>query len=745
MLFEKETILKKHHEWMTGDSDLCQALGQLLSNDEPDVVLSAAGAVATSVESPSGLQQLLQEHVVFSQVLERVACLLNHERERVVNSATLILARLSLYEPACQKLLCHPSASMIFKRLVQCLTHSRTDTAMNASFTIGCLFGCEQSRCLILAEAKEQKLMSGLETLLSNGVESEAGQTACFALSCLASKDDGHALLIESPSLPGLLDSLLSLLRSGDPDSIWFAAMTVRAFVSRPNGVTQVREHGALEEKLKRLSVSPSTSSELQEELGACLRKLKRLPKPSPVTIRHQSMACVTSWEKIKPESGLEVTYCLFDGDTMLYRGPWCQITIPYSHIQHKQPLSLRLNLSTLDGDMSPFSEPVEIRVEGLGLKPGPPQDLCVTSCTATEVRLKWAGPDGDVKPRSFQVYCDDMLLETTRELGATVSSLSPSTTYTVSICTLGPGDACSSRCSITIRTADAQDHAPSGVAVAVLGCHKLQIIWAAPEVPLGRLFLYELRVNGCVVYSGRECIHTMRHLTANTSYTCTVTAITSRGRYQSQAVTKRTAKDEYVNTNRGLCSPKCQTFARCPARETSEVTNRGRKLLFMPTSDQIKSSRMKSEEKSVGLVAHLDAEAQLNNIRNSSNTRVVPSERHIMLAFRRSSASSSSHPVHPRPKINPVLQSCRAEKAALDKGRLPIINPRISKLSGLEVRTENVRLLQPVSYNWSDLNPTHHHQRTPHRKRFVIGSRANSRLKGKRFTVWKQVEDLII
>lgn len=33
------------------------------------------------------------------------------------------------------------------------------DTAMNASFTIGCLCGSEQSRCLILAEAKEQKLV----------------------------------------------------------------------------------------------------------------------------------------------------------------------------------------------------------------------------------------------------------------------------------------------------------------------------------------------------------------------------------------------------------------------------------------------------------------------------------------------------------------------------------------------------------------------------------------------------------
>lgn len=69
--------------------------------------------------------------------------------------------------------------------------------------------------------------VSGLETLLTNGAESEPGQTACFALSCLASKDDGHALLMESPSLPRLLDGLVSLLKSRDPDNTWFAAMWV--------------------------------------------------------------------------------------------------------------------------------------------------------------------------------------------------------------------------------------------------------------------------------------------------------------------------------------------------------------------------------------------------------------------------------------------------------------------------------------------------------------------------------------
>lgn len=52
-------------------------------------------------------------------------------------------------------------------------------------------------------------------------------QTACFALSCLAMDEDGHALMMESTSISAVLDALLQLLRSAEPDTAWFAAMCV--------------------------------------------------------------------------------------------------------------------------------------------------------------------------------------------------------------------------------------------------------------------------------------------------------------------------------------------------------------------------------------------------------------------------------------------------------------------------------------------------------------------------------------
>ncbi|XP_022523488.2 uncharacterized protein LOC107197743 isoform X1 [Astyanax mexicanus] len=769
VLLENEDMVQKLQEWTHGDNGLCWALGQLLEKDEHDVVLNAAGAIASLVETPSGRQWLLQDSSVFSQVLENVTCLLIHERENAVNSAALILAWLSLCETACQKLLSHSSASKILSRLAHCLAYSHKDTAMNAAFTIGRLCGSEQGKRVILAKAQDYRLANSLQTLLSNGAGPEAGQAACFALSCLASEDDGHTLLMENSSCPELLNGLLSLLKSADPDSTWFAAMTLRVFVSRPSGVIRVREHSYLEEQLKYLSLLSSTGRELQEEISACLRKLRRLPKPSPITVQHLcSGACIASWERQEPESGLEVTYSLFDGDTVLYCGLQCQVTLPYSHLRYKQCLSLRLNLSTSDGDVSPFSDLVEMTVERPNLRPGTPEALRVIGCTDTQVHLSWMEPNGEIKPKSFQVYCDDVLVETATELGTTVSCLSPSTTYTLSVCALGPGDTAGPRSSIAVQTDECYDHAPRGLTVAVQGRHELHISWGAPVAPLGRIFNYELRLNGFVVYLGTERAHTARRLTANTAYTCTVTAITSRGRCQSRPVTKRTAKDGYMNVNRSLYSPSRQPISHPlpspPDTEVNEVKSKARKSLLhkrppnvqltvphhtdpdlrkdrhrlpsvsVPSHNTEKSkSNLMSEEQ--GLVSKLDVKAMWNRARDASDAAAFPvnasdcpvvlrQERHERTQRSQQLSDSALDLSNSRSKISPdvLWGSGRLES---DMRRLPVISQPI---------TGSVRLLQPISYHWPDLERTEQHHKKSHRNRLGAGSRLHSQLKGRQY-----------
>ncbi len=102
----------------------------------------------------------------------------------------------------------------------------------------------------------------------------------------------------------------------------------------------------------------------------------------------------------------------------MLYHGLLCQATIPVSSKHPMVPLSLQLNLSTPDGDISPFSEPMVITPEQLDTRIKPPRELYVIGSTATQVRLCWTEPEEGAKPKSYQIYCNDTLVKTTTLLG---------------------------------------------------------------------------------------------------------------------------------------------------------------------------------------------------------------------------------------------------------------------------------------------------------------------------------------
>ncbi|CAB1318562.1 unnamed protein product, partial [Coregonus sp. 'balchen'] len=299
---------------------LVGTLGQLLTRDDPYIVMNAAGALASLAKCSAGRGWLLRDQAVFGQVLTSLLTLLDQGRENTVNSAALILARLSLCEVACQGLLCHPS-------------------------------------------------------------------------------------------------------------------------------------------------------------------------------------------EKCFPESGLEVTYSLLDRETVLYRGTLSHVTLPVFILKPGHELSLRLLHSISDGGTSTCSDPVLLAIESEGEGQGP------------------------VIHRSCWVVCPQ----------------EPCTSWVCVQWGLGKRLARVQRWrSVQPRT---KDHAPSGLTMVVLGRHELQIMWGAPLVPLGCLFHYELRLNGHVAYLGTERAHIVRRLATNTAYTCTVTAITSKGRCQSRPITKRTACDEYPHT----------------------------------------------------------------------------------------------------------------------------------------------------------------------------------------------------
>ncbi|MBN3323816.1 SAPC2 protein, partial [Atractosteus spatula] len=563
-----------------GDSSsLMGALLALLHHHDPETVTNAAGAIATLAESGAGQQCVLGDGV-FGELLSSVSALLEAASGWTVSNAALVVARLSQSDDGGRKLLAHPCAPHLLRQLTRCLAHDRAGCGVNAAFALGRLCDCEEGRCHVLTLAQEHDLVGALLALLAQG-DPGGGKNACFALSCLATDKEGHAHILQNPALPKLMESLQRLLQVEDEDSVWFAAVAVKVLLSRPRGVLAVREHRALEDRLQALSCSDSIGKEVLEEVNTCLKKLQRISKPFPPKTKPlNSGSYLIYWERTQLESGLEVTYSLLDGERVLYHGPQCRFTLDLSALEASHTLTLRLVQSTAGGDVSPCSEPTLLAVEKEWEEPappGPPLDLRVAGSTATQVKLSWAPPAGGPAPKAYQLYRGATLLETLTELSCITGGLSPGATYQFGVCAVGPGGKLGEQATVQAWTTDPQDHAPSRLTVTVLGRHELLVTWDVPTVPLGKLFNYELSINGRVVYLGTERSHAARRLSASTEYTCTVTAITSGGRCESRPVTKRTARDESLYSPARPSHPPlpCGPPPPLPSKEATDVGDR--------------------------------------------------------------------------------------------------------------------------------------------------------------------------
>ncbi|KAK1155802.1 hypothetical protein AOXY_G26640 [Acipenser oxyrinchus oxyrinchus] len=536
-----------------GAGDLLGTLTALLSWDDAEAVMNAAGTIGTLAESSEGRRWILGERG-FVEMVDSVIALLDARSEWTVSNAALVLARLSMCESGCRRLLEHPSSSRIISKLIASLRGDEAGCGMNAAFALGRLCDTDSGLQRILSMAEAPGMVVSLGAMLAQP-DTGGSKNACFALSCLATEAEGHAHVLQSPAFPQLLNSLYCLLQAEDQDSAWFAAMTVKVLASQPSGVLKLREHRKLEDLLKSLVCSKTAGKELLEEVSLTLTKLQRLPRPLPPrTELLDSGSVLVSWETCTPGSGLEVTYSLFDGSCLLYSGLQSRFTL--TEIPPGQAFLFRLRLSTPGDDTSPYSEAVRWAVQKETSLPGSPQDLRVIGCTQTQVKLSWAPPADPQGPlKGYQLFRGETLLDTTTELSCIAGGLSPSSLYEFGVCALGStGRGAMAR--VEVRTADPGDHAPSKLAVTVLGRHEISVSWDIPEVPLGRLFNFELCINGRVVYLGTERSYTARRLAANTEYTCTVSVITSEGRCESRPVTKRTARDEYENTAKCLYSP---------------------------------------------------------------------------------------------------------------------------------------------------------------------------------------------
>ncbi|XP_030062840.1 uncharacterized protein LOC115472649 isoform X2 [Microcaecilia unicolor] len=562
MLAERQNVTDWH---------LVGTLAAMLKWNDSEAVMNAAGTLGTLAETSAGRQWLLNDPHR-DEIIDDITALLDSADEWTASNAALVLARITMCQEGCAKLLGHLQSGNILRKLIASLGVDEAGCGLNAAFALGRLCNTDAGLKQILSFLEAENMIIALESMMANG-DAGGSRNACYALSCLATDKDGHKHVLRSSAFAQTLDTLCFLMQSEEQESSWFAAMVVKVLVSQPRGVVKLREHPKMESVLKKVAASKTAGKELIEEVTATLQKLQRLPRPpAPEAKVLDSGSIWVGWKESKPDSGLQVTYRLFEGNTLLHEGFQCSCML--SDTTPGREYNFKLGLET-EGDHSPYSNITTVILEES--VPSCPLDFQVISRTATHLKLSWSPPAescGIIK--CYSLYRGDAFLDSTSELSYIVGGLSPSTSYTFSVYAStrkGKGK----KAFLVAKTTDTGDHAPGKLTLYVVGRSEIFITWNVPRVLLGRFFNYELCLNGKVVYLGTERSYTAKRLTANTEYTCTVSAITSEGRCESKPVTKRTAKDEYENINKGYY---------CPAWNRRSETTSG--ASEMPTMSEI-------------------------------------------------------------------------------------------------------------------------------------------------------------
>ncbi|XP_075041468.1 uncharacterized protein LOC142101142 isoform X2 [Mixophyes fleayi] len=548
------------------DWDLLGRLGAMLLWEDAEAVMNAAGALGTLAENVHGRRWLLSSPDS-DFIIENITNLLGSPNDWTASNCALVLARISMCHDGCARLLDHPKSDKILRKIITSLHVDEAGCGLNAAFTLGRLCDTDIGRRRVLGLQEANNMIAALEAMMSGG-DAGGSRNACFALTCLATSHAGHQHVLRSQYFPQVLDTLCRLLQSKEQETCWFAAITIKILSKYPAGVVRLRLHSVLETIL-RVAASHTAGEELLEEVETTLQNLQRLPQPEPPTGKIlESGSIIVGWEEYKPKSGLPVTYCLFDGDKLLYQGP------SFSYvISHCNPGQHHLKIvMTTEGDHSKDSSVTSVMVK----EPFPdcPSEFQVLGRTTKKVKLSWSPPaNSSTNIKYYVVYRDEMLVETTPDLSCIVGGLSPSTSYTFSVCSCNSRGH-SQKVSLVTRTMDRGDHSPDKLTANVIGRSEMFITWEVPKDPVGRFFNYELSMNGRSVYLGTERSYTARRLIPNTEYTCTVCAITSEGRFESRPITKRTARDEYSNLNKNQIGNN-RHAASSPTAETPDQSEK--------------------------------------------------------------------------------------------------------------------------------------------------------------------------
>ncbi|XP_013414225.1 uncharacterized protein LOC106176403 isoform X2 [Lingula anatina] len=526
-------------------------LTRMLTFDDSESVMNAAGTMGTLAESQEGRAWMLQQPCL-EMTIDHITALLTNENMWTASNAALVLARLTISEDGCMKILEHENGKDIAGKLINSLGVDEAGRGMNAAFAIGRLCDMDTGRTALLALPESEKMITALAKMLSCN-DPGASKNACFALSCLATSNAGHSRILHNVYSDDILHTLSNLLAAEDGETGWFAAMTLRTLASQPKGCLRLREHADILPGLKWTEAKTDVNEDLKEEVLCTLEILKRLTKPPPPDIEVKGPDEVeATWTEMTTKSGLEVRYQLFEGNKCVYNGTELRCTV--NDLLAATPYTFKLRAYT-EGDDSPWSEPVRVITDES--VPTPPQNFRILGSTTTQIKVGWEPPEsanGHLK--GYHVYLGKKEVDFVHELSCIISGLAPHTSYDISVCAVtvkGKG----AKATLLGSTSELGAHAPPKPTVHVLGRNEIHVTWEAPEQPLGKITMYELKIDGKSVYSGMDMSYSARRLVPDKEYVFTVSAITFEGKCESKPAKARTSKDNYDSNRPPLYSVK--------------------------------------------------------------------------------------------------------------------------------------------------------------------------------------------
>ncbi|KAL3870808.1 hypothetical protein ACJMK2_038848 [Sinanodonta woodiana] len=145
----------------------------MLTFDDSESVMNAAGTMGTLAESLEGREWILSEPCV-ENTIEYITALLHSDNLWTASNAALVLARLSISENGCQKILNHEHSHHILSKLVMSLGMDEAGRGMNAAFAIGRLCDMETGRKRLLALTDSERMNVVSKTDVNNDLREEA-------------------------------------------------------------------------------------------------------------------------------------------------------------------------------------------------------------------------------------------------------------------------------------------------------------------------------------------------------------------------------------------------------------------------------------------------------------------------------------------------------------------------------------------------------------------------------------------